>query len=394
MAPSGKPRRMHKTLLLVFVLLFLGCSSSEPIDLASPPPAQESPAETESQSAATEPTFSEEARDKGQAILTVAGGKRVDFQLGSDPVNAEPLLWVVHNAEGDTKVSALSMLSRVWTNSERDEKRMQTTPAYHQVIVSALGSEDPKVKLAAIKAARLSVSGETPDESVMAKLLALGNDPKPETVYAAMQVLGGVRQASKNPQIVDIYLKALKSDQTYLVSSALFRLRHSSYMEPQVAMEAVWPLLDHSDPGVKARAAEVAARHCPDDKKDELGTKVEAWLADENGFAVGTACSVLARLKRTKSIPKIAKLLDNSEKNTYDIEFTNLAGGKDRVHHDASAWSRIDESAIKAIAELSGEVDGATRLPRPDIKMKTKDTDLEREKKAAKAWVASHAAKL
>lgn len=78
-------------------------------------------------------------------------------------------------------------------------------------------------------------------------------------------------------------------------------------------------------------------------------------------------------------------LLDDTEKNVYDIRFENLLGRQDTVHHDGSAWSRVDDAALWALQSMSRSLDGA-KFDYGKIDHKKVDEDIAKEKARAREW--------
>ena len=85
-------------------------------------------------------------------------------------------------------------------------------------------------------------------------------------------------------------------------------------------------------------------------------------------------------------------LVDDKEKNTYDINYTDLLGHQSRVHHDGSAWSRVNDAALYALDRATSFLPKEEQFVYDKINYKTVDDDIAAQVKKAKAWHAKYKA--
>lgn len=197
---------------------------------------------------------------------------------------------------------------------------------------------------------------------------------------------------AKTPETVDTFTQAVKGE-PIVASEALFRWDNKTHeLSDKKPLHAlVLPLLDHSDPGLRGRALEVVTETVADADKPKLVEKITSMLKDPNPYVRSEAASALADLRNVASASKLAPLLDDKEKNTYDISYTNLLGSPDTQHHDGSAWSRVDDAALWALQKMTSTMPVEQKFQYARIDHKSVDADIAREVARAKKWLAEHA---
>jgi len=81
----------------------------------------------------------------------------------------------------------------------------------------------------------------------------------------------------------------------------------------------------------------------------------------------------------------LVTLLDDKEKNTYDIGgWEQLDGTSGSVHHDGSPWSRVDDAVLWSMKFMSWNL--KPKFEHTKIGYKTKDKDLDKATQEAKDW--------
>lgn len=382
--------------LALVTTLLMGCG--QPPATTETPVAQatslaETPAEVgtpEAAPAADEATV-KLAEQLGQKI---ADGK-LEYKEKNEKSNGPGFLYLASTSE-DPKVlaEALDGMSKTYSSYTRSDKRNPVDEAYVATVSKHLASEDKAVRYWALQAAGQALI-ENPDSGPIASLNKIASDDKELGArYEALESLAKNRDWDKSDETVQVFLKALE-DEPAVISIALFRLEGKvrSISSKEEFASRTRALLKHQDPGVRGRATKISTQVVADDGQAELASELEGMLKDENAFVRSEAAEALAHLRHLSSTEKIVALLDDHEKNTYDIKFDNLLGRKDTVHHDGSAWSRVDDSALHALETMSVRL-GDKKFTYAKIDYKKVDEDIAREVKRAKDWFKANQAEL
>jgi hypothetical protein len=146
-------------------------------------------------------------------------------------------------------------------------------------------------------------------------------------------------------------------------------------------------LVGHADPGVRGRAAIVLGELTGwnQDMKPEAVAAITPLFSDAHPFVKSAACKAMTAARHVPAIHAMMGLLDDATSNTYDIDgWQTLTGTPGRVHHDGSAWSRVNDAALYAIKSLSSRAGGE----RFDYNVGHQDVegDLGRAADQARAW--------
>jgi len=312
-----------------------------------------------------------------------------------DKANAKLFLYLAATSKKpDVIMASLQAMKMAFTSSESYKKKEHAGPDYGVVIAAHLKSKDEKIQGYALEAAPHAVSGKSPHQPVVDRLIEIANDHKSAAARAeAIDRLRLVRNFQQDEKIAEAFLKALDNDKPYVVSKALFglRLRATGLVMRDKFLAKARQLLKHADPGVRGRAAELVGRLGAG--KEDVAAELEALLEDENPFTRSAATSALAHMGHLSSVRKIIKLVDDTEKNTYDIrDFKTLTGRAGWVHHDGSAWSRVQDAAIRSLERLSMKT--KTRFKADRVDSKDVEGSLKKNARAAKNWYAKVKAEL
>lgn len=298
----------------------------------------------------------------------------------------------------DALVAAcLDGMAETWTHADQVKDKRLVDDDYKLVVRSFLDSANDVVKARAIHAARYSVMAKPADAETVAKLVEIGTSGTPAARYAVLDEMWNMNEWQKDEKVASMYLEGTKAKEAWLVSAALFRVKHNSYgiakeAEFRTQMEG---LLKHEDAGVRGRAVSVLAAIARDDgQKTKAGDLIEPMLADGHPYVRSEAATAIGTLKRTSAVPAMMKLLDDKEKNTHDISgWTQLDGTAGSVHHDGSAWSRVDDAVLQALKSMTYSM-GDKKFDPPKIDYKTVDADIAKGVADAKAWHTKHGASL
>ena len=320
-------------------------------------------------------------------------GKILNGRFPNDAVrnkeNAKLFLYLAATSKKPEVLTAsLQAMKMAFTSSESYKKKEYAGEDYGIVILMHLQSKDTKMLGYALEAAPHAVSGREAYKPVVDELVKIAATHKdPAGRAEAIDRLRLVRNFQQDQTIADAFMKALDSDKPYLISKALFglRLRATGLVMRDKFLAKARQLLKHADPGVRGRAAELAGRLGA--RNEAVAQEIEALLKDENAFTRSAATSALAHMGHLASVHKIITMVGDTEKNTYDIRgYQTLSGRAGWVHHDGSAWSRVQDAAIRSLERLSMKTKIRFKADRVDSK--DVEGSLAKNAKAAKAWYA------
>ncbi len=289
--------------------------------------------------------------------------------------------------------AALRALPTTWTHSARYADRYEVlTPEFSTVILSRLGHENGQVQAAAMKAAIKCILGDTPNAEVASRLTELAtNHATPAGRYEAMEALWNSSVIRNTPAQIAPYVAALDAAEPWLVSGSLFRLRSfgSGWNDQPGLRTKLRTLLTHTDPGVRGRAADALASvvGSRDPERDAVAQAILPLLSDPNPYTRSAAATALASLDYRAAVHAIVPLLNDTEGNTYEIRgYQELDGSNGWSHHDGSAWSRVNDAAVRALQTFSSRV--GTRFTF-DVDHTRVEADLAAAAGVARTWYQS-----
>lgn len=297
------------------------------------------------------------------------------------------------NGEPGVTAAALDGMTETWGANDKSKATHKVDADYVAVVRAHLDSADNVVRARAIMAAKKVLLSPAPDVGVVDRLADIAsNDANPAARFAVLDVLWTKPDWEKDAKLAGVYLGALSAKEPHLVSEALFRMIHDNGLVNKAEIQPkVEGLLTHADPGVRGRAAlalmEVART---DDERTAAVAKITPLLADAAPFAKAAAAVALGHSKNTSVVASLMPLLDDKSDNTYDITgWTELDGSAGRLHHDASAWSRVDEAALLAIKGVTSSK-GVDKYEMRKIESKTSAADIDAAVGECKAWYEAH----
>ncbi len=276
----------------------------------------------------------------------------------------------------------------------KSKRKVRVDEDFSKVVVAHLGSKNDKILARALHAAKAGIAGRSGDKPILTKILEVGRQRKDGPAQFA--VLDALRRGDRNlmaPEVSELMLNSLKHEKAYVVSMALqaLTLRAGRIKDRKTLKAKAIELAKHADPGVRGRALGLLSRV---GHRDEAALQValEA-LKDEHPFVRSEAADALVTLRYQPAIHELIKLVDDMAENRYDIEgWKHLDGTPGRLHHDGSAWSRVNDSVMSAIKRLSRA--GRTRLKLDPINAKSVEESLKKNAAATKAWYAKEKAVL
>jgi HEAT repeat protein len=332
----------------------------------------------------------DEAGQKAAADLAAKlKNERFPNEAVRDKNHAKLFLYLAATSEKpEVIIASLDALKMSYTSSESYKQKQIADDDYGTVVAAHLDSSNLKIQGYALEAASHAVGGKAPSAAVVQALVKIASShPNLAARSEAIDRLRLVRDFQQDPKIAEAFLKALDSDQPHLVARALFglRLRATGLVMRNQFLAKGRHLLKAADPGVRGRAAELVGRLGAGN--EDVVREIEALLADPHPFTRSAACAALAHLGDLGSIHKLMKLMDDTEKNTYDIRGFKLPTDREGwVHFDGSAWSEVRDAALRSLERMSMK----TKVRFVADKVESADVagSLAKNAKAARAWYA------
>jgi len=373
------------------LVLAVGCKSS------APSAQQQGPQPSASASAAAAPKLTLNAAQKQdlKALLDSLRGDRFPMEAIRKPKHAPVFLYLADTSQKpDVVLAALQALTVAYTSVPNHKTRVQAGKDYARVIAFRLASEDAKILERAIEAAAHTVSGTAPSREVIDALVKIASSHDDAAIRAeAIDRLRLIRGFWDDRRVAAALLKALHHREPYVISRALFGLRPRAAQLPDKGkfLKRGLELLEHSDPGVRGRAAEFVGRLAVN--KNEVAEKLEPMLKDKDPYVRSATATGLSYLGTAPSIHGIAKLLGDQEKNKYEwCCYRTPTGRSVRVQHDGSAWGQVRDAAVRALERLSRRTEvqfKADPVNRDDI-----EDSLKKNAAAARKWYQKVKAKV
>lgn len=385
--PGGETMKYRICALATAAAVAMGCSGQTSSDKSSPVQAP-SPTGTPLPSATPSALeWDPQVKIISEELVSARKDGRFSHQALSAKVNGPAFVYLALSSDDPEIVSgAFQGIEKTYNpNQEYDSANLSDSRVY-EAVLRGLNSDDRSVLYYALKAAPDSL-GKTPDPKVMSKLIELA-DRAPE-IGARIEAINALYTADgydKNPQVLDVFIKAM-GDESALASTALFRRSHgfTKSEKAESIKAAAERLLTHEDPGVRGRAVELAWDFHSGDGDWAVKT-LGPMLKDPSAFVCSRAAAALGASKDLRAVDDLVPLLDDTRKNTYDIEYEDLLGRRSTIHHDGSAWSRVDDAALSALRSLTYSLPENERFVYEKIDPKNVEADIASCVKKAKAW--------
>jgi len=333
----------------------------------------------------------DEQKAKMEELKKGIKNERFDFKERSNNENGKLFLAIAAEVpeEKEVKLAALDGMQATWASRENKNNMPVVDKDYVAVVTAYLDTPEPMVLERTLAASERALPADWVDAALIEKIVAIGERPDPATRYEVLDTLWVTQKWRSNPKISALYLAALDNKENWVVSESLFRIGTfaSSFNEADKLRAKTKELLKHEDPGVRGRAAlTYAGMARSDEEKAAAVADVKPLLKDEDAFVRSAAAKALGYTGMKDVVPDIVALLDDTEKNTYDIEgWTRLDGKPGRQHHDGSAWSTVNDAALQSLSSATSRL-GDKRFKSPKISYKTKDEDLKAAVEEAKKW--------
>jgi tRNA A-37 threonylcarbamoyl transferase component Bud32 len=334
-------------------------------------------------------TLDEEQRTTADELLSRMKNSRFKYS-DLKQVNAKIFLALAAESPGDTlrAPATLHAISSTWTHYKKTKDKESVNEDYRMVVRAYLGHPDGATLAQAIKAARYCILDDPPDPETIEKMVAVHENSGAAGKYAILKQLQFYSGWSKNEKVAKLYIDALDNPEPWVVSQALHAWKIGIFNAPdkEQLLKKFEVLLKYSDPGVRGRAAIAIGNGAySTEEKEWAGPLLMNLLDDKHPFTRSAAASALGRVKYHKALPKLVTLLDDKEKNTYDIGgWEQLDGTSGSVHHDGSPRSRVDDAVLWSMKFMSRNL--KPEFEHTKIDYKTKDKDLDRATQEAKDW--------
>lgn len=370
------------TPILITVLLLGGCSSA-PSSTTSNTTGVSS---TSATPRATASSVSPEHQALAEKLSGQAKDGKFEYKVLNDPANG-PAFLILADKDPKLAAAALEAMSLTYTHYEPDKKKNHPDEYYQSVVLRHLDAQDGPTLYFAIKAAG-ALMGAKPQRPVVDKLVQIVlNHPKTGARYEAMESLFLMKDFLADKDIAEAFLATLKAEPA-LQSSALFRFRSNAYSLPNKSAvhQAAYELTKSKDEGVRGRAWQVVAETVDTKDKAKLAEELTGALKDKSPFVRSVAADCLSLVAKQKGVAALMPLLSDKTSNTYEIEFQNLRGHKETVHHDGSPWSRVDDAALYAIQSATGMMDEEKKFKYGKIDHTKVDADIAAQIKACQSW--------
>lgn len=391
-----EPARMKKESIFIGALLVasVGCSQPPSAQDSPTPAATAAATATATPAAAVPPAeFSDEVKKQAEELVASREKGHFPYKQLSVKENGPAFVYLATTSDDPEIVSeALRGMEKTYTANKAYKKTNKADETVDAAILKALNSDNKSILYYGLEASGDAL-GDEPNQQVLAKLLEIATShPELGARVEAVDAMIGVKDPAHNPEVFKAFVKALQDDAP-VASMALFRsgyafVRADTDGEMKKVIDG---LIKHEDPGVRGRAVE-AFRNFHDGENDLLIETLTPLLKDKNSFVRSVAVGELARVKDPRAIDLIVTLLDDKEKNTYDIKYTNLLGKPDSIHHDGSAWSRVDDATLRALDSASNSQPKDEQFEYDKIDYKKVDEDIAAQVKKAKDWYAKYKA--
>lgn len=370
------------TMVAALAGLTLGCTqqpapqpsaSSSPMAAITPRPAA--------------PDWSPQVKAQAEALVAARKDGKFDYKSLSLKENGPAFVYLASTSDDPQVVSgALQGIEKIYSANKASDHYLLADEKVDQAILKALNSSDKSILYYGLRAAGDAL-GKEPNKDVEAKLVVIaGTSPELGARLEAVDALSRADGFDSDPAILDVYIKAM-NDEAPVASTALFRRTFSMGRAPQAEelKKTAVALLKHKDPGVRGRAADFVAELYSSDPDFIIAT-IGPMTKDKDPFVRSSAAGALARSRDMRAVDLLIDLVDDKKKNTYDIKYPNLLGKMETVHHDGSAWSRVDDAALYALKSLTYSLGEGKRFVYDKIDYKKVDADIAAAAKRAKAW--------
>lgn len=300
--------------------------------------------------------------------------------------------------------AALRGLSYTWRREGRESARRPAMNAdYVKVVRARLADADGRVRLEALRAARLPLGGKKPDASILDAVLAMLTSKNEADQIAAIEALYNVRdfaspRAMPGPikeKVIKAMLPLLDEKSPQLVAGALYAFAQSAYpaMPEAATIDARGlRLAKHPEPAVRAESLRVAVALAGKKADDRLLERLVTSLGDRSAYVRASAAELLAEVRYVPAVHALVNLIEDGARSTHKITgYRDLAGKPAVRRFRPESGGRVDVVALRAIDGLTHSID-----PKFECTPRGRDQKQARQEAVDKVrvWYAANQAKV
>jgi len=259
-----------------------------------------------------------------------------------------------------------------------------------EAVMAGLAREEPEVAGAALAAAAESLAEASAEDPLLSAVaVTLVEHPDKGVRYEAVEALDRYPW-SADPAMSARMHEAVRDPAPPVVSELLHRAhaRAAGLAEPlgwlataRFAMQA------HLDPGIRGRAALLAARLAPD--SPQVRRQLRSLLTDKHPYTRAAAATALADCGDLASVHLLVELLDDKEISTWKmLPFQGSDGVMRRQVHKGSHFERVNDAVFRAIEELTSGMDDGYSYR--SVSLKYLELDLISARRDALKWYDDH----
>lgn len=319
-------------------------------------------------------------------------------------VNARAFLHLAATSDDPAVVAAaLHALSYTWSRTaRRNSKRPAVNADYVTVVRARLGAKNDRIRGEALRAARLPIGGDKPDQATIDAVLALLASPGEANQIAALEAVYNIRAFASprrmsgplKAKVIKAVLPLLDSKSHAVVAGAFYAFAQSAYADmPEAATLAARAKRSgkHPEPAVRAEALRLASALAP--KADtELTERLLSALGDDSPYVRASAAELLAERKYVPAVHPLMKLIEDTARATRKVAgYRDLTGKPGARRFRPETGGRVDEVALRAIDELTDSID-----PKLSCSPRGRDQKQARREavEQAQSWYEANKAKI
>jgi len=319
-----------------------------------------------------------EARAAVEALTVADAG----FEEAVDCAeHGDGLAWLAGHADPLRARAGVLVLSRC---------PVDATAHRRLALAQALGRPEPGVVGAALQGAAVDLAEADPDDPVLRAVAAVMLTHADKGVrFEALEVFDRYPWAA-DPWASEQMLAVVRDAAPPVVSEWLERVHaRSAGLEDPIPWLATarYATKAHLDPGIRGRAALLAARLAPD--HPGVRRELRALLADKHPYARSAAAKALADAGDQGSIHLLVGLLGDKEPSTWKmLPWEATDGSTRRLVHKGSHFERVNDAVFRAIEELTSPMDDGYRYR--SVSLKYLELDLISAQREAERWYEEH----
>lgn len=331
---------------------------------------------------------SEEQRNLALNLGASADATRWTFAGpdADDPKNRPAVLFLAASSDSPAVIGAAL---RALAKMEAKQPSKGTEKAdYEAVVTDHLGSSDQRIQGRALEAtsAALRRNPQSTLAPVAATLL-----PKFTTTGGQYDLIEALSAAplSERRAALEPLVKVIGQMAPFVAARLLEALTETTRSAPASGglVAAVTPLLDHQDPMVRGRAAELLGSGGKG--RSAVERALLEKLGDPDPFVRSKVVQALGRLGFGPAIHGIARLLDDNAADRIEVPaWKTLEGSVGRRVHEGTVEGSVSHAAVIAMSQLSDGKFRPDQVPPRDEKVGVHKKNVA----AAKAWYQAHKA--